>query len=144
MITVAPYSITQTTFLSGGKDLDASATTKGICWSTTPIPTTSNNSAELTLMSGNTVNYVLLANGLSANTKYYVRSYIVTGTGLIYGTEYSFITKGVLEETEAEACSTFEVELISGKSYTAPPGAEVIGIEGNIDNLKTSCPLIVT
>jgi uncharacterized protein (TIGR02145 family) len=53
----------------------------GVCWSTTPNPTTADCTA--TSISGNPT----IITGLIANTTYYIRAYAINSTGVGYGNE---------------------------------------------------------
>ncbi len=65
---------------------------RGIVWSTSPNPTTSNNKAS----SGNGVgSFNATLSGLSINTKYYYRAYATNEAGTAYSSEYSFNSKTV-------------------------------------------------
>lgn len=65
-------------------------TAKGICWSTTPLPTTSN----YTTSDGTGSNdFTSTLTGLAINTKYYVRAYATNRLGTGYGNEISFTTR---------------------------------------------------
>ncbi len=133
MKTISPYNITQTTFMSGGKDLTGSVTHKGVCWSVLPTPTWIDDNKSFA--SANTVDYVLLLTGLTANTKYYVRAFVLIGGVPQYGTEFSFITK-TSDEFIEEGCSTYEITLNKNEQYSIPPGYKLVGINGDITKLK--------
>jgi hypothetical protein len=92
IITVPITSITLTTASSGGAVTNtggAPVLGKGICWSTSPSPTTSN------FFTNNGVGidaFVSSMTNLSMGTKYYVRSYAVNSAGTGYGNEIDFTT----------------------------------------------------
>ena len=65
---------------------------KGICWATTPDPTTNNNT---TSWGNGTETYPDIIYGLHPSTKYYVRAYAVNAVGTGYGNELSFTTSAV-------------------------------------------------
>ena len=90
--TTAISLITQTTAQSGGtisSDGGLPVTTRGVCWSTTINPTTSNNK---TINSSGTGSFTSSITGLTASTTYYVRSYAINNAGTAYGNQQSFIT----------------------------------------------------
>jgi hypothetical protein len=70
-------------------DGGATITERGIVFSTSSTPTTSNTK---TIASGTTGSFVANINGLSASTLYYVRAYATNSIGTTYGTQMSFTT----------------------------------------------------
>ena len=90
--TAAVTSITGTTAVSGGyitNDGGSLITQRGVCYSTTPTPTTANT----TVISGSgTGSFSCNLTGLIPNTTYYVRAYAINSTGTAYGNEVSFAT----------------------------------------------------
>ncbi len=92
VITTVPTSITCFTANSGGNvtlDGGAAVTSSGICWSTTPNPTISNNT---TVNGSGLGNYSSIMTGLLPSTTYYVRAYAINSAGVGYGLVYSFTT----------------------------------------------------
>ncbi|WP_157609329.1 FISUMP domain-containing protein [Psychroflexus torquis] len=92
--------ITQNSATSGGNVTDDggnAVTVKGICYSTTPNPTT----ADITSNDG-TGTGVFTSNmtGLTANTTYYVKAYATNSEGTAYGNEISFTTLNSSSTTE--------------------------------------------
>jgi len=61
---------------------------KGVCWSTTPLPTIDNN---YTTDGAGTGEFTTTLTNLTGDTKYYVRAYATTSSGTFYGAEYSYI-----------------------------------------------------
>jgi uncharacterized protein (TIGR02145 family) len=85
-------NITSTSASSGGNITNNGGTTvtqRGIVWSTTPNPTTANNSTSDGSGAGS---YNSNLTGLTANTTYYVRAYATNSAGTAYGNELSFRT----------------------------------------------------
>lgn len=92
VVTQPISSITASSAVSGGNvtsENGASVTAKGICWGTTTNPTISNN--KTTNGTGPGI-FTSNLTGLSADTKYYVRSYATNLSGTSYGSEISFTT----------------------------------------------------
>jgi hypothetical protein len=90
--TAAVTDITQTTAASGGdisSDGGATITARGICWSTSPGPTTVDSKTDDGTGTGSFVSNI---SGLSSNTKYYVRAYATNAEGTAYGNEEIFMT----------------------------------------------------
>ncbi len=88
--TTAISSITGTGAVSGGNISNSGGslvTHRGVCWSTSPNPTTADNT---TLDGGGTGSFTSTLTGLTANTTYYVRAYAINSAGIAYGNELSF------------------------------------------------------
>ena len=64
-------------------------TARGVCWSTSPNPNTSDN---YTSDGNGTGGFSSLLSGLTPNTTYYVRAYATNGVGTAYGEQQSFTT----------------------------------------------------
>ena len=83
---------TENSAVSGGNitsDGGAPVTQRGICWSTSPNPTTSSN----TTFDGNGIgSFTSNMTGLSANITYYVRAYAINSVGTAYGNQQIFTT----------------------------------------------------
>ena len=94
--------ITQTTASSGGEvtnDGGAAVTSRGVCWSTNPNPTTADN---YTTDGTGTGVFTSNITGLSASTEYYYRAYAANSVGVSYGDEYSFSTSPMGSGTEVD------------------------------------------
>ena len=90
--TASATNIGPWTAVSGGEVTAAGAsaiTERGVCWSTSQNPTTSNPRT----LDGNGIG-VFVSNlpGLAPSTTYYVRAYAVNASGTAYGNEISFTT----------------------------------------------------
>ena len=104
LTTASVVSITQTTAVSGGNITNnggANISQRGVCWSTSPNPTTAlstktNDGPGTGVFSSNLT-------GLSQNTTYYVRAYAVNLVGTVYANELSFTTlkTGIKEDNLA-------------------------------------------
>lgn len=90
--TTAISNVTINSSQSGGNITDdggASVTARGVCWSTSPIPTISKPHTT----NGNGIgDFSSNITGLSSNMTYYVRAYATNSVGTAYGNERSFIT----------------------------------------------------
>ncbi len=96
LITNPVTNITASSANMGGNITDEGGTVileKGICWATTPAPTTSNNYFVVAAGTG-TGNFTANITGLLPNTTYYVRSYAKNAFAAKYGGEISFSTAG--------------------------------------------------
>jgi len=87
-------NITQTSASSGGNvisDGGASVSARGVCWSTSANPTTSNSKTS----NGSGIGiFNSSISGLSANTTYHVRAYSTNSAGTGYGNDLPFTTSG--------------------------------------------------
>jgi uncharacterized protein (TIGR02145 family) len=92
--TTAISSNTGTSAVSGGNITNnggSLVTSRGVCWSTSPNPTTANN---ITTNGSGTGSFTSTLTGLTANTTYYVRAYAINSAGTAYGNELSFTSTG--------------------------------------------------
>ena len=85
-------NITQTSSASGGivySDGGSPIIARGVCWSTSPNPTTANSyttdGAGVGSFSSNVI-------GLAQNQTYYLRAYASNANGTAYGNQFSFYT----------------------------------------------------
>lgn len=91
-VTSAVSNITSTTAISGGNvtsDGGAIVTARGVCWSISVNPTTSNSKTTDGTGMGT---FTSSLTGLTAATTYYVRAYATNSVGTAYGTQVSFIS----------------------------------------------------
>ena len=108
--TVYTTPVSTTSFaaaVSGGKVINDGGTTvteRGICWSTSPLPTVSNNKS----VSGSGMgNYAASLTALQESSIYYVRAYAVNSTGITYGNQLSFKTGS--SAPSAHSCGSGDV-----------------------------------
>jgi uncharacterized protein (TIGR02145 family) len=139
--------ITQTMAICGGNitsDGGATVTARGVCWSTSPNPTTANNKTTdgtgIDTFSSNLT-------GLTANTLYYVRAYAVNSQKTVYGEQKQFttsqialpsvITSLVTNITQTTATGGGNVTSDGGAAVTARGVCWSTTSNPNISNSKT-------
>jgi len=91
-ITYAVSTILSTSATSGGRipsDGGAAVTARGVCWSTSQMPTTGNFK---TFDGAGAGGFITDITGLNPNTTYYVRAYATNSQGTVYGNQVSFTT----------------------------------------------------
>lgn len=92
LTTTEATNLTSATAASGGNITSAGGgiiTARGVCWSTSQNPTTSDN--KTTDGAGDGL-FTANITGLTDGTVYYYRAYATNSFGTTYGEEYSFIT----------------------------------------------------
>ena len=90
--TSAITNITQTTATGGGNvasEGSSTATARGVCWSTSSNPTTSDSHTD---DGSGTGSFTSDISSLTENTTYYVRAFATNSTGTAYGNKISFTT----------------------------------------------------
>ena len=93
--TTAASNIDFTSATSGGNitnDFGQTITAMGVCWSTSPNPTTADFK---TIQSGTTGSFSSDMTGLTQNTSYYVRAYGTSAGGTSYAAQVSFTTSNL-------------------------------------------------
>ena len=121
LTTTAIGSISYTTASSGGNvshDGGTSVTTRGVCWNTSPNPTTANSK---TTDGSGTGTYTSSITGLTPNTTYFLRAYATNSVGTSYGSELNFTTLALTMPTVTTAA-------ISSISYIT------VSCGGNVSN----------
>jgi len=118
--------ITESSAISGGVISDDGGTdiiSKGICWGTNANPTIED---DITEDGQGSDEFVSELSGLSPNTAYFVRAYVVNSEGVSYGDEITFTTNPELASlTTKEVTELGQISAISGGEVTANGGAEV-------------------
>ena len=99
-LTTSPVSsLTQTSVITGGNitnDGNSSIIARGVCYSTSQNPTTSN----FVVNSGNGVGgFTSYISDLSPNTTYYVRAFAMNSFGTAYGNQITFTTSQLPNNT---------------------------------------------
>ncbi|MGA3015123.1 MAG: choice-of-anchor Q domain-containing protein, partial [Bacteroidales bacterium] len=146
--TASITNITQTTATGGGNVTSnggASVTARGVCWSMTTNPTTSNSK---TTDGTGTGAFTSNLTGLTGNTLYYVRAYATNSVGTAYGNQVSFTTLActlptvtttpVSNITQGTATSGGNVTSDGGASVTARGVCWSTTTNPTISNSKTS------
>ncbi|MFH2047969.1 MAG: FISUMP domain-containing protein, partial [bacterium] len=99
--------INQTSVQCGGvivTDDGSAVTSKGVCWSTDPMPTITD---DTTNEGPNSDSYVSIAKYLIPETKYYIRAYAINSIGTGYGLIDSFTTSAI-EYGSVTGCDGYE------------------------------------
>ena len=111
--TASITNITQSTATSGGNvtnDGGATVTEKGVCWSTSQIPTIANTHTSDGTGTGSFISNVT---GLLANSQYYLRAYATNSVGTAYGDEVIFTTSAA-----TFVCGNALIDTRDGQTYT--------------------------
>ena len=114
-------SITTNSAVCGGNvtaDGNLDVTARGVCWSTSPNPTISNNK---TTNGSGTGSFTSNITGLTDGTTYYVRAYATNSKGTAYGEEKSFTTiaKTIPQITTANVTSITTNTAVCGGNVTS-------------------------
>ena len=124
--TAAVTNIAQTTATGGGNvtyDGGTTVTFRGVCWSTTSNPTTSNS---ITTDGNGTGTFTSSLTGLGANTLYHVRAYAANSVGTSYGSDVTFTTSPTTPSiTTTAVTSITQTNAASGGNVTSDGGATV-------------------
>ena len=119
-------SITSNSATCGGNVTNAgtsSVTARGVCWNTSPNPTTSNSN---TTNGTGTGAFSTTITGLTASTVYHVRAYATNSSGTAYGNVRSFTTSATVPVLTTTAVSSITTTTaISGGNVTSDGGASV-------------------
>jgi hypothetical protein len=134
--TAAVSNIAASSALSGGtvtSDGGAAITAQGICWSTSPAPTTSSNYLVNT---AGTSPFASSITGLAANTTYYVRAFATNSEGTSYGNEITFTTSQATAPTIPSLTTTAASAI---GSTTAATGGNVTSDGGSAISARGVC-----
>lgn len=92
-VTTSPVTNLGSTFAVAGGNVTSAGTSnvtaRGVCWNTSPNPTTADPKTTDGTGSGPFTSNIT---GLTAGTTYYMRAYATNGVGTAYGNEISFTT----------------------------------------------------
>jgi hypothetical protein len=142
--TTTPSSITQTSAYCGGSitsDGGFSIIAKGVCWSTTINPTTSNSK---TSNGSGSSSFSSSITGLSLGTTYYVRAYATNSIGTSYGNQVNFTTNPAtlpIVSSTTTASSITQNTAVSGGTISGDGGGTVTS-RGVCWSSTTSTPTI--
>ena len=106
LTTIVASSITQNSAITGGDisiDGGQNVTAHGVCWSTSPNPTTANSKTSDGAGIGTFSSSIA---GLTANTTYFLRAYAITSEGTSYGNQCNFTTAPVVIPEISSSCAT--------------------------------------
>lgn len=131
LTTTAISNLRSTSATCGGNITDgggAPITVRGVCWSTSPSPTTALNTK--TSNGTGSGSFVSSITGLNIGTTYYVRAYATSSIGTTYGNEISF-------STVLATVSTNSISIIT--ATTATCGGNVSDIGGAPVTVRGVC-----
>lgn len=114
--TQAVSSIASTTATGNGNITSLGSpnpTAYGVCWSTSPNPTTSNSKADNGVASA-TGAFTASMTNLIANTTYYVKAFATNSAGTSYGTEVMFTTSAIAPTVTTQAISSITATTATG------------------------------
>jgi uncharacterized protein (TIGR02145 family) len=99
----------------------------GVCWSTSPNPTTADNT---TSDGSGTGGFSSSLQGLEPSTAYYVRAYAVNGVGTAYGNEVQFTTTNGIPVLTTSAVSFLQASNASSGGSISSDGGAAITVRG--------------
>jgi hypothetical protein len=135
--TTAASLISTSTAVSGGNissDGGATITARGVCWSTSSVPTVTN-----TKTSDGTGTGIFTSNlsGLTASTLYHVRAYATNANGTAYGNEVTFTTSTPVTNPTPPVLVTNSISAIG--SATAVSGGVITSDGGSTITARGIC-----
>jgi uncharacterized protein (TIGR02145 family) len=141
LMTMEVIDITSNTATGGGDIISNGGTAvivSGICWSTSPNPTTSGNKTTDGASIGS---FTSDLTALTYNTTYHVRAYATNNKGTAYGNEVTFTTNPVIPTLTTAAVTSISADSArSGGNISNNGGAAII--ERGICWSTTSNPTI--
>ncbi|WP_192821854.1 hypothetical protein [Rufibacter sp. LB8] len=145
-ISTAPVTgITTTAAASGGTITGTgTVTARGVCWSTSANPTTSNSKTSNGTGTGS---FASAISGLEAGKTYYVRAYAITSAGItLYGSSVSFATPAGTVTVVTNDMSFFQTNSSASIKLTGTAELQSAGVcwskspNPTINNSKTQVP----
>ena len=118
---VTQTSATATATVTSGNNV----TERGVCWSTSHNPTTTNGSHASS--GSGTGTFSVNITGLTPGTTYYVRAYAINNVGTAYGSEVSFPTLSITipTVTTSQVTNITQTSASGGGNVTDTGGASV-------------------
>lgn len=142
LTTIPPSFITATSAISGGLvsfDSDRpDAISRGVCWSTFPNPSSSDNRTWDGVGKGS---FTSTLNGLKPFTTYYLRAFVRNINGTEYGNELNFTTQNGVISIETDAASSITTTTVTFSGAISGDGGSQITERGFCWS-KTSNPTI--
>ncbi|MDQ1265530.1 MAG: Fibronectin type-III protein, partial [Bacteroidota bacterium] len=124
--TTTPFDITSSTAKSGGQvtsDGGSNITARGVCWSTSGNPTTTDSHTSDGAATGS---FSSTITGLAPGTAYFVRAYATNSIGTSYGSSASFTSLAVVPTlTTTTPFDITSRTALSGGNVTNSGGASV-------------------
>jgi len=143
--TTSVTNITATTAQTGGgvsDDGGSAVTARGVCWGTSPMPTTSSSKSTDGVGKGGWISNL---SGLTAGTTYFVRAYAVNQKGTSYGNQLTFTTpsadikyeKNVLLEQYTGTWCGYCTRAIAQIDYLLPLDKKVVHMALHLNDVMT-------
>ncbi|MCP4119058.1 MAG: choice-of-anchor D domain-containing protein [Desulfobacteraceae bacterium] len=129
VLTTTPASeVTHMSAASGGHiptDTDVEILTRGVCWSTSPNPATTN---RLVSAGSGLGTFTARITGLEPDTQYHVRAYAVTASDLLYGDGITFTTESEIQTvlTTTPASEVTHMSAVSGGHISTDAGGDIM------------------
>ena len=128
--TTALSDIASTGATSGGhvtSEGGASVTARGVCWSPSPDPTTSDSKTSDGTGTGP---FTSAITGLTPGTAYHVRAYATNSLGTSYGSDLSFTTTTTTPTVSTNAVSAITSNAASSGGNVTCDGGEPVTVRG--------------
>jgi uncharacterized protein (TIGR02145 family) len=120
-------------------------TARGVCWSTTPNPTTADNKVTDNIYPYDPKHFSATIYGLNPCTNYYVRAFATNSAGTVYGNKVSFTTPectdptyGSVSDIDGNIYKTFQIgtqtwmaENLKTNRYN--DGSQILNVTGDAD-----------